>query len=41
MNNPFEAIQTNVIGAKNVIDAAIDQGVKKSLPSALIRRSIP
>ena len=29
--NPFEAIQTNVIGAKNVIDAAIDQGVKKVL----------
>ena len=27
--NPFEAIQTNVIGAQNVIDAAIDQGVKK------------
>jgi UDP-N-acetylglucosamine 4,6-dehydratase len=27
--NPFEAIQTNVLGAKNVIDAAIDQGVKK------------
>ena len=27
--NPFEAIQTNVIGAKNVIDAAIDQGVSK------------
>lgn len=27
--NPFEAVQTNVIGAKNVIDAAIDQGVKK------------
>ena len=27
--NPFEAIQTNVIGAKNVIDAAIDQGVKR------------
>ena len=26
--NPFEAIQTNVIGSKNVIDAAIDQGVK-------------
>jgi UDP-N-acetylglucosamine 4,6-dehydratase len=26
--NPFEAIQTNVIGAKNVIDAAIDTGVK-------------
>ncbi len=27
--NPFEAIQTNVIGAKNVIDAAIDQGVRQ------------
>ncbi|MBI4627847.1 MAG: UDP-N-acetylglucosamine 4,6-dehydratase (inverting) [Candidatus Rokubacteria bacterium] len=27
--NPFEAIQTNVIGAKNVIDAAIDSGVKR------------
>lgn len=27
--NPFEAVQTNIIGAKNVIDAAIDRGVKK------------
>ena len=27
--NPFEAIQTNVFGAKNVIEAAIDKGVKK------------
>src|SRR6266705_1783363 len=27
--NPFEAIHTNVLGAKNVIDAAIDQGVKR------------
>jgi UDP-N-acetylglucosamine 4,6-dehydratase len=27
--NPFEAVQTNVLGAKNVIDAAIDQGVKR------------
>ena len=26
--NPFEAVQTNVIGAKNVIDAAIDQNVE-------------
>src|SRR6267378_2346068 len=24
--NPFEAIQTNIIGAKNIIDAAIDCG---------------
>ncbi len=29
--NPFEAIQTNIIGGKNVIDAAIDQGVKRIL----------
>jgi len=27
--NPFEAIQTNVMGARNVIDSAIDCGVKK------------
>jgi UDP-N-acetylglucosamine 4,6-dehydratase len=27
--NPFEAIMTNIMGAKNVIDAAIDRGVKK------------
>jgi len=27
--NPFEAVQTNIIGTKNVIDAAIDCGVKK------------
>lgn len=27
--NPFEAILTNIMGAKNIIDAAIDRGVKK------------
>jgi len=27
--NPVEAVQTNVIGAQNLIDAAIDMGVKK------------
>lgn len=27
--NPFEAVQTNIMGAKNLIDASIDQGVKK------------
>lgn len=27
--NPFEAIKTNVMGAQNVIEAAIDAGVKK------------
>ena len=29
--NPFEAVQTNVIGARNVIDAAINQGVRCTL----------
>ncbi len=29
--NPFEAIQTNVMGAKNVIDAAINRGVARVL----------
>jgi UDP-N-acetylglucosamine 4,6-dehydratase (inverting) len=29
--NPFEAVLTNIIGAKNVIDAAIDQGVQRVL----------
>lgn len=27
--NPFEAIKTNINGAQNVVDAALDQGVKK------------
>ncbi|MGM0508494.1 MAG: UDP-N-acetylglucosamine 4,6-dehydratase (inverting) [Fusobacteriota bacterium] len=27
--NPFEAIKTNILGAKNIVDAAIDRGVKK------------
>ncbi len=27
--NPFEAIKTNIFGAKNIIDAAIDTNVKK------------
>ena len=26
--NPFEAVKTNVIGGQNVIDAAVDAGVK-------------
>jgi UDP-N-acetylglucosamine 4,6-dehydratase len=29
--NPFEAVKTNVLGGANVIDAAIDTGVKKVL----------
>lgn len=27
--NPFEAIKTNIIGAQNIIDAALDRGVKR------------
>jgi len=29
--NPFEAVKTNIIGAENIVDAAIDRGVKKVL----------
>ncbi len=27
--NPFEVVKTNILGAENIINAAIDQGVKK------------
>jgi UDP-N-acetylglucosamine 4,6-dehydratase len=27
--NPFEAVKTNILGAENIIDVAIDQGVKR------------
>ena len=27
--NPFEAVKTNVLGAQNIVDAAIDKGVEK------------
>ena len=29
--NPFEAVKTNVLGAENIVDAAIDSGVEKVL----------
>lgn len=29
--NPFEAVKTNILGAQNIIDAAIDCGVKRVL----------
>ena len=29
--NPFEAVNTNILGTKNVIDAALDQGVERVL----------
>lgn len=29
--NPFEAVQTNIVGARNLVEAALDVGVKKVL----------
>ncbi len=29
--NPFEAVQTNIIGAENMVTAAIEAGVPKTL----------
>jgi UDP-N-acetylglucosamine 4,6-dehydratase len=29
--NPYEAVKTNIIGAQNIVDTAIDMGVKKVL----------
>lgn len=39
--NPNEAIKTNINGAQNVIDAALDSNVKRWWPCPQIRRSIP
>lgn len=39
--NPFEAIKTNVIGAQNVIDAAIDRGVKKVVALSTDKAAAP
>ncbi len=34
--NPFECVKTNVLGAMNMIDACIDQGVKRVVALALL-----
>jgi UDP-N-acetylglucosamine 4,6-dehydratase/5-epimerase len=39
--NPFEAIKTNVLGAQNVIDAAIDAGVKKVIALSTDKATAP
>lgn len=39
--NPFECIQTNVIGAQNVINAAIDSGVEKVIALSTDKASSP
>jgi UDP-N-acetylglucosamine 4,6-dehydratase (inverting) len=39
--NPFEAVKTNILGATNVIDAAIDNGVKKVVALSTDKASSP
>ena len=39
--NPFEAVKTNVIGAQNVIDAAISSGVKKVIALSTDKAAAP
>lgn len=39
--NPFECVKTNVIGAMNVVDAAIDCGVKKVVALSTDKASAP
>jgi len=39
--NPFECVKTNVLGAMNVIDACIDQGVKRCVALSTDKASSP
>ena len=39
--NPFECVKTNVLGAMNVIDASIDQGVKRVVALSTDKASNP
>lgn len=39
--NPFEAIKTNVLGAQNVIEAAIDQGVQRVVALSTDKAAAP
>jgi UDP-N-acetylglucosamine 4,6-dehydratase (inverting) len=39
--NPFEAIKTNVIGGQNVIEAAIDRGVKRVVALSTDKAAAP
>ena len=39
--NPFECVKTNIIGAMNIIDAAIDKGVKKVVALSTDKASSP
>jgi UDP-N-acetylglucosamine 4,6-dehydratase len=40
-NNPLEAIKTNVLGAANVIDAALDRGVKRVIALSTDKAASP
>ena len=39
--NPFEAVKTNILGAMNLIDACIDEGVKKVVALSTDKASSP
>lgn len=39
--NPFEAVKTNILGAQNVIEAAIDRGVKKVVALSTDKAAAP
>ena len=39
--NPIEAIETNVLGARNIIDAAVDRGVQKVLAMSTDKATAP
>lgn len=39
--NPFEFVQTNIIGSQNVVEAAIDSGVKKVVALSTDKASSP
>ena len=39
--NPFEAIKTNILGAQNVIEAAIDRGVKQVVALSTDKAAAP
>ena len=39
--NPFEAIKTNVLGAQNVIEAAMDSGVKRVVALSTDKAAAP
>jgi len=39
--NPFEAVKTNIQGAQNVIDAAIDRGVARVIALSTDKASSP